>query len=495
MALASFMLAAIALGGTASEPIVVGEQKQLFLDDYLIESMEGVERRVQTASKHPRNPVLWKTEPWESDVNILYGSVLLDNGKFRMWYMAGEGVGYAESDDGITWRKPRFDLVLDNGRPTNRLFVKRDKFLGPEHLPTFWEVFGVFKDERETDPARRYKMGFLSIIRPYSGPRPDPFHPTDRRGLGVAGSPDGIHWTLIDPFATEAICDGATHWMVDPASGNYLLYGRTKKTLPEVESAWSAYDWYDEWHSGRAVARVESRDFLKWDYTDPATAPVVLTADIQDMPGTEIYSMHVFPYEGIYIGLVQTYLARPDASWLDVQLAVSRDSVHFTRVGDRSPFIPLGPVGSWDRFNHSLANNPPIEVGDELRFYYGGRTYRHTPYAGPDKGPRRGGIGVASIKRDRFVSLEASFSGGTILTKPLVLTGSTLHLNAKADFGTIDIDALDLEGNLVAKADPVSAEGLDLPVRWRQGRLPETRTPLRLRITLENAYLFALWSK
>jgi len=76
-----------------------------------------------------------------------------------------------------------------------------------------------------------------------------------------------------------------------------------------------------------------------------------------------------------------------------------------------------------------------------------------------------------------------------------VLTGSTLHLNAKADFGTIDIDALDLEGNLVAKADPVSAEGLDLPVRWRQGRLPETRTPLRLRITLENAYLFALWSK
>ena len=85
-----------------------------------------------------------------------------------------------------------------------------------------------------------------------------------------------------------------------------------------------------------------------------------------------------------------------------IQLAVSRDSIHFMRVGDRSPFIPVGPVGSWDRFNNSIANNPPIIIGDELRFYYGGRMYRHSPYRGADRGwgresKRGAGIGLATI--------------------------------------------------------------------------------------------------
>ena len=116
--------------------------------------------------------------------------------------------------------------------------------------------------------------------------------------------------------------------------------------------------------------------------------------------------MKVFPYEGIYIGLVQVFHATPDDATLDVQLAVSRDGLNFTRVGDRSPFIPLGPVGSWDRFNHSLANNDPFPVGDDLHFYYGGRSYRHTPYDGPDKGPSNAGVGIAVAPRDRFVALE-----------------------------------------------------------------------------------------
>ena len=74
------------------------------------------------------------------------------------------------------------------------------------------------------------------------------------------------------PWATEAICDGATHWMWDPARSKYVLYGRTRKALPEVVQAWSKYDWYKRWFSGRAVARLESPDFLKWDFTRPDTA-------------------------------------------------------------------------------------------------------------------------------------------------------------------------------------------------------------------------------
>jgi hypothetical protein len=493
MSLVSLIAAVVGFAVMAEPVITLSHQKQLFLDDYIIKSRTNIERVIHPAQKYEGNPVLWATESWEPELNVLYGSVIQDEGKLKMWYKSGMGVGYAESIDGIKWIKPRLDLVMIDGQKTNLLFLKREKFKGPEILPTFWEPFGVHKDEKDPDPSRRYKMGFLSIIRPYKGPRRDPFHPTDRRGLGVAGSGDGIHWKLIDAFATEAICDGDTHWLFDEAHKKYVLYGRTKKTLPEVEAAWSKYDWYKQYHSGRAVARLESGDFLKWDFTDPATAPVVLTTDIEDEPGTEIYSMKVFPYESVYIGLVQVFHARPETCYLDVQLAVSHDSVKFTRVADRSPFIPVGPVGSWDRFNHSLANNSPILVGDELRFYYGGRMYRHGPYKGKDTGPTGGGIGFATIQKDRFVSLQASFDGGEILTKPLKLTGSNLHINAKSDFGEIVVEVLDVAGNSITRSKTIRSDSLDIVVDWKRGSLKGVKDPILLKFTLENACLFAVW--
>ena len=308
-------------------------------------------------------------------------------------------------------------------------------------------------------------MGFLDIDWAHKGPGGDPFHPGQRRGLGIAVSPDGIHWTRVENWATEAICDGATHWTWDPARQKYVLYGRTRKWRPEVREAWSKHAWFKDWFSGRAVARVESADFMNWDFKDPATAPVVLTADLEDKPGTEIYSMKVFPYEGIYIGLVQVFHATPDDATLDVQLAVSRDGHHFTRVGDRSPFIPLGGVGAWNRFNHSLANNDPIPVGDELRIYYGGRCYRHDPYKGPDKGPNHAGIGVATILRDRFVALEASWDGGEVVTRPVVLKTPRIRVNAAARFGEIRVDVLDPAGKGARQFEARRPRGRPRPAR------------------------------
>jgi hypothetical protein len=475
----------------AADAIVIDSRKQLFLDDYLIASMARVKRAVEPAQKFAGNPVVWPKEKWEPPMATAYGSVLRDGGKFKMWYKSGMAVGYAESDDGIQWSKPRFDLTLIKDERSNILFAKKSKTEGPDHIPYFYELFGVHRDDRDPDPAHRYKMGFLDIDWKYKGTDGDPWHKGQRRGLGVAGSPDGIHWKLIESWATEAIVDGATHWMFDPARQKYVLYGRTRKPLPEVVAAWQTNAWFKNWFSGRAVARVESSDFLKWDFTKPDTAPVALTADLQDRAGTEIYSMKVFPYEGIYIGLVQVFHSTPDDSTLDVQLAVSRDSVHFTRVADRGVFIPLGGVGSWDRFNLSLANNDPIAVSDELRIYYGGRVYRHGPYSGPDKGPEKSGIGFATVKRDRFMALEASFDKGEIVTKPVKLASGDLRINAKSDFGEIVVEALDANGKVLARSKEIQQDGLDIPVAWKDAF--SSREPVTLRIRLQNARLFALW--
>jgi hypothetical protein len=476
----------------ADAPIVLDSRKELFLDDYLIASLTRVKRTVEEARKFPGNPVLWPTESWEPPRPVIYGSVIRDAGKFKMWYLSGHGIGYAESADGIQWIKPRFDLTLVAGERSNILFTKKNIWDGPDAFPYFHELFGVHRDDRDPDPARRFKMGFLDIDWKYDGPGGLPWRKNQRRGLGLAASPDGLHWKLIDNWATSAIVDGATHWMFDPARGKYVLYGRTIKALPEVVTAWQTNDWFKQWFSGRAVARVESADFVKWDFTKYGTAPVVMTADFLDKPGTEIYSMKVFPYEGIYIGLVQVLHATPDEGTVDVQLAMSRDTIHFTRVADRGTFLALGPIGSWDRFNLSLANNDPIVAGDELRFYYSGRLYRHAPYDGPDKGEEKGGIGFATVKRDRFVALEASFDGGEILTKPLEMKGAALHLNAKSDFGEITIQLLDTNDKPLATSEPIRRDSLDIPVEWTApvAKLPG---PVKLRIHLKNARIFALW--
>lgn len=487
----------IAVDAAGAAPIPLGDKRHLFLDDYLIASKTNVTREIHAACKHPANPLIWPTEPWEGKVAVIYGSVIRDTNGYRMWYHGGVGVSYADSEDGVKWVKPQMGLVKIDGKETNILLRREAKDDDWNKLPHFYEIFGVHKDPRDPDPSRRYKMGYLSLEREYKGPRQDIFHRGQHRGLGVAVSADGFHWRCAESWATEAICDGDTHWMFDPARSKYVLYGRTKFIAPEVKQAWSGNEWVKKYFWGRSVARVESPDFLKWNITDPGKAPVVMTVDTRDEPGTEIYSMLVFPYGACHIGLVQMFHNRPDACFLDIQLAVSHDSVTFERVADsdgrRVTFIPCGPIGSWDRFNNSLANNPPFLVGDELRFYYGGRTYRHSPYKGPDGGEPGGGIGLATIKRDRFGSLAAPFSGGHVLTKPLLLTGKTLHVNVEARFGQIVVEALDLSGKAVATSKPIRADAVDIPVEWEKVG-PKDGAPVSLRIALKNARLFALWS-
>lgn len=484
---------------------VIGGKKHLFLDDSLIGSADGVRRVIHPARKHPGNPVIAETEPWEAGAISLFGSVLREGGRFRLWYLCGGKLCYAESRDGLDWIRPALDIVQIDGRKTNILLQgSREGTAQPGILPYFREVFGVFRDTRDADASRRFKMGFLSIQENYSGPREDPFHKGQRRGMGVAASPDGLHWRLLNNWATEITCDGGTHWMFDEARKKYVLYGRTKSIAPELDRAWgltgipelpiepATHAWFKRRHWGRAVARTESEDFLNWDLKDPGQAPVVLTADVYDPPGSEVYDLMAFPYGAAYVGLVKVYRRLPNREEvLDIELAASTDGIHFTRVGDRTPFIPVGPVGEWDRFNHSLPTNAPLEVGDELRFYYGGRSRRHSRYDGKDTGQITG-IGLATLPRDRFASLAASFDGGTVITRPVRLEGGVIHLNAKASFGEIRVALLDSSGNVLAASAPVRQDSLDVPVAWETGRTV-TGMPVCLRIQLVNAHLFAVW--
>ena len=75
------------------------------------ESTDGIsfERKVS-------EPVLIPEYPWEKE-SVMLPCVLYEDGKYKMWYSAGETyepnvIAYAESDDGINWRKSRINPIL-----------------------------------------------------------------------------------------------------------------------------------------------------------------------------------------------------------------------------------------------------------------------------------------------------------------------------------------------------------------------------------------------
>jgi len=458
----------------ATDPAVhIGNAEQLFLDDHVIARSEGITRRVNRARKHPV-PVIVPDKIWERNVAVLFGTVLFDAEEtlYKAWYHAGGHVGYAVSKDGLNWVKPEMDIVLYDDKKTN-LVVERGKF------GHFFELFGVLKDPNDPDPKRRYKMAFVTLDRDFKGRYKHQFHSGQRRGLGTAVSPDGVHWELENNVASTDVCD-ISRFYRDPESGEYILFGRTKITPARDDGTWKVCGW------GRAVHYLESTDFRTW-----TPGELVLAADAKDPDGAEIYSVSPFLYEGVTIGLVQMFYGLPDQLNLDLQLGIARDGKRLARVEPRDPFIAEGPVGSWDRYNISAGCVPPVPVGDELWFYYSGRTCRHSPYKGPDNGPKIGRIGLAKIKRGRFLSLEASFESGTILTKPLVVEGNVLYLNANTAYGTIDVSLQDVTGKEISKRTTRGKDGIAIHANFRARALEALKgKSVRLHITIRNAQLY-----
>lgn len=467
--------------------ISIGRHRQLFIDDFLIASTNNVARRLCPVSKFPDNPIVRPDRAWEGRTTVPQGSVIYDDEKhiYKMWYTTdiqpkGKGLAYAESKDGVHWDKPEMDIVLKEGARTNLVIPALE-------FGYMYQPYCVVKDLQEPDPQRRYKLAFLSIQRDVAE-NETVTHPGTRRGLGIAFSPDGLRWNKAQDFASDEIID-ISHVMVDPFRNNeFVIYGRTLKVLPEISKAWGHHDWFKETYTGRAVIRSVSSDFLEWSPADFVMGP-----DVEDPVSTQIYSMNVFPYEGLYLGLVQRYISKPGIGTIDIQLAISRDGIHFERPF-RKPFFPLGDIGTWDRFMLHSMSGPPVRRGNELRFYYGGRNSRHRPTKVADAASSpEGNIGLATVLQDRFVAVEASFDGGTLTTKPLNFDGSTLTVNCNTSFGQLGIRILDRVGNPVGGYE-TSIEGVDRVdhlVRFRKPISELERQAIRFEFKLSNAQLYS----
>ena len=127
-------------------PMHIGPERQLFLDDLLIESLDGLEIVMQRPVK-PDAPVLEGTQPWERGVASIIGNSLHydeEDGLFKAWYDTPGEVAYATSQDGVHWEKPSLGIREYEGSTDNNLISPGRNF-------------SVIKDARDDDLSKRYK--------------------------------------------------------------------------------------------------------------------------------------------------------------------------------------------------------------------------------------------------------------------------------------------------------------------------------------------------
>ncbi len=479
MAVAVAVLLARAAAAPPPAPIELNDLPLLFADNASLAVQSRVVRTIHPARTRPA-PVLVSDRPWEGSRAYVYGSVERDDvsGEIRLWYMsrAARAVGtnrtpslrtngydltlYATSRDGVSFVKPALGLHSFDGSSANNIVFDL-------HSPS------VLRDQRDPDPARRYKM------LGYQG-----------GAYRSATSPDGLHWTR-DSSKNGVLAHSDTITLAqDPRTGEYLAYH--KRPDPKGRSVWLA----------------RSRDFIVWSEPDR-----VFAADEWDdawvaAPDqrTEVYNMSVIPHAGGFLGfpamfrrihvLAKNEVAAEQSSHdgpLDIQLATSADGRVWRRTVPRLAIIPRGAPGTFDGGAMLGVSNSAVHTETETWMYYTAITTGH----GGTIPLKQLTIGRAEWRRHGYVSLDAGPEGGRIETRAVRFERPSLVINADASRGRLRVALVELDGRAVigrtlADCTPLESDAPRWAVRWKSGTDVPTDRPVRVIIEFSGARLFSV---
>jgi hypothetical protein len=180
---------------------------------------------------------------------------------------------------------------------------------------------------------------------------------------------------------------------------------------------------------------------------------------------------------------------------IEIQLAVSRDGVHWSRP-DRRPYVPLGLKGSWDGGQAYMALGM-IRKGDEIWQYYNGLPHTH---GGFDVQMRNvGGVRRLVQRLDGFMSADADYTGAEFTTPLITFTGTQLQLNVNCSAtGEAWVEILDDHDRPIAGYRMEDSVSIDLnhiaaPAIWkdRDNVAELAGRPIRLRFKLRACKLYA----
>ena len=432
-----------------SQALSLGSQRQLFVDRYLVDRLDGLELKLQ--QPRPEDIAIKYDQPWE-DKLAFYTTVLKDGDVYRMYYRCRLGrprlTCYAESRDGIHWTKPDLGLVEVDGSTANNVIV-----------PVSGQ-FCAFLDTRPGVPrAERYKANARDVEAPYS--------------LVGYVSEDGVRWRKIReapivPFAMENNFDSQNAMFWSEVEQQYVLYARHMVG------------------GRRATARSTSGDFLNWSpqthmsYSDTGTTT----------PSQHLYTNQTQPYfraPQIYISLPgrihfgRRLLTPNELKFLDLRhnrisggmRDVSDAVLLSSRAGStrydftfKESFVRPGPGQS----NWSTRTNYPalgvVQTGPAEMSLYLQRDY----------GQSTAHLQRLSLRLDGFASLHAPYHGGEMVTKPITFEGSRLEINySTSAAGSIRVeiqtaDGKPIPGFSLAECPEIIGDEISRIVAW--GEVP-----------------------
>jgi hypothetical protein len=459
----------------AQAPIELGTNRELFVDGYLIDSLQNAELVLNRP--HDEGIAVKFDNPWEG-LFCGYCTLIQDGGKYRVYYrgmpVAGadgsrqECTCIAESNDGIHWTKPNLGIYEMNGTRENNIVLA-------EAFPATHN-FSPFIDTRpDVSASERFKA--------VGGTSP--------KGLIGFVSADGLNWKRVqdDPvfnvegwaFDSQNVC----FW--SQAEECYVIYFR--KVPNKI----------------RAIARTTSKDFLRW------TEPEMMTYSDTGgpIPSHHLYTNQTSPY----FRAPQIYVSTPARFMPGRRVITDKQAeaigVHPKYFGDTSDAVLMTSRGGtlYDRTFGDGFVRPGIGMENWVsRTNYPALNIVQTGpaemslYVNQNYGQPTSHLRRYSLRLDGLASVHASFEGGELLTKPLTFSGTKLILNfATSAAGGIRVEIQDAGGKPVpgfSLDDSVETIGneIERAISWKGGDDVSSLAgkTVRLKFVLNDADIYAL---
>ena len=431
----------------------------LFITDDEIFAVRYLKPMVQSWRKEGGEPVLLP-DGKEEGTAIGYASAIRDpeENLIKLWYAPhSDGlIRLAVSRDGRSWTK--YGIVMD-GWPEGK--IDNLQITVPTPNVDSWFREAQFVGTGYFGPAKKDSQW--------------------EAGIYGMRSLDRKRWEVRQPAILPGIGDRSA-LTLDVHRGIYLLTSRPPYEIVRI----------GEVPRYRKIALWESRDMVHWEERG-----IVLRADENDEDDLQLYGMVPFRYGTGFMGLLEVYHA--DIERLDTQLAYSSDGRRWQRVRRREVALPRGGEGSWDSHWVAPTLNPTLMVDDRLLFFYSGTSTKHGSGA-----RHRRAIGMASLRKDGWVSLEAGRIEGQVVTTTLPLEHPMqLEVNVSCPTGYFASEVLYPDGRPMEGYGPEASrlEAVDMVryrVKWND-RLAVNPVPgdlCRLRFTLFQGSFFSYrWSK
>lgn len=463
-------------------PIALGSRRELFVDQYLISSMQGV--RLQLHEPRDEGIVLKFDKPWEGQFSG-YVTVLNAPDRFRAYYrgrpvegLDGDENEYtcvAESADGKIWTRPDLDQFEVLGSKINNVVLAQQAPFSHNFTPCI--------DPRSDCPADERYKALAGVLKD---------------GLFPFGSADGLHWRKLSQHAAL----GPN--VIDTPGFVHAFDSQNVGFWSETERKFVIY--FRAYENGmRRIYRAESPDFRNW------TKPVRMEYETLGKPSPleHLYTNQTSPYfraPHIYLAIAARFMpdrqvvSKEEAEQLGINpnyLGDTSDAVLMSTRGgytyDRTFLSSFIRPGIGARNWVSRTNYPALNVvqtsPEELSIYV------NQDYAQPTAHLRR-----YSLRLDGFASVRGEYEGGELITHPLTFSGQELRLNySTSAAGSLRVelqhaDGTPISGFALNDCPEMLGNELDRQVRW-QGQADLTSLAgkvVRLRIVLKDADLFAL---